>query len=104
MTDTTTPAQGTRNTEPTLADVTARYVKEHRVDRQSRQLTNRQTATLTVIQNLWADEAGQERQGIATAPQSVIHSIENTQRGHELFSRVRESKGLVVYELRREGA
>lgn len=104
MTDTTTPEQGTRSTESTLADVAARYVKEHRIDRQSRQLTNKQTATLTVIQNLWADEAGQERQDIMTAPEAVIHAIENTQRGHELFSRVRESKGLVVYELRREGA
>ena len=104
MTDTTTHAQGARSTELTLAEIAARYVREHRVDRQSRQLTNRQTATLTVIQNLWADEAGQERQDITTAPQAVIHSIENTQRGHELFSRVRESKGLVVYELRREGA
>ena len=104
MTNTTTPARRTRRTKPTLADIAARYVKEHRIDRQSRQLTNRQTATLTVIQNQWADEAGQERQDITTAPQAVINAIENTRRGHELFSRVRENRELVVYELRREGA
>ena len=104
MTDTTTPARRTRRTKPTLADVAARYVREHRIERQSRQLTNRQTVTLTVIQNQWATETGQERQDITTAPQTVIHAIENTRRGHELFSRVRENKELVVYELRREGA
>lgn len=104
MTDTTTPARRPRRARPTLADIAARYVKEHRIDRQSRQLTNRQTVTLTVIQNQWADEAGQERQDITTAPQAVIHAIENTRRGHELFSRVRENRELIVYELRREGA
>ena len=104
MVDTVTPARRTRRTRPTLADIAARYVREHRIERQSRQLTNRQTVTLTVIQNQWAAEAGQERQDITTAPQTVIHAIENTRRGHELFSRVRENKELVVYELRREGA
>ena len=104
MVDTVTPARRTRRTKPTLADIAARYVKEHRIERQSRQLTNRQTVTLTVIQNQWAAEAGQERQDITAAPQTVIHAIENTRRGHELFSRVRENKELVVYELRREGA
>lgn len=104
MADTVTPARRTRRTRPTLADIAARYVREHRIERQSRQLTNRQTVTLTVIQNQWAAEAGQERQDITTAPQTVVHAIENTRRGHDLFSRVRENRELVVYELRREGA
>lgn len=104
MTDTVHSARHPRRTGPTLADIAARYVREHRIDRQSRQLTNRQTVTLTVIQNRWAAETGRGREDITTAPLTVIHAIENTRRGHELFSRVRENKELVVYELRREGA
>lgn len=104
MTSDSTTGRRPRRTKPTLADIAARYVKEHHVDRQSRQLTNRQVVTLTVIQNQWAAESGEERQDITTAPDTVMHALETTKRGHELFSRVRENKELVVYELRREGA
>lgn len=72
MTDTVHSARHPRRTGPTLADIAARYVREHRIERQSRQLTNRQTATLTVIQNRWAAETGRGCEDITTAPKTVI--------------------------------
>lgn len=83
-----------------IADVAAEYIRTHRVDRQSLQIRSDGLVELTVIQNLWADRSGRPRLGIDEAPVTVMRAIENSQRGHVLFDRVRESPGLVAYGLR----
>lgn len=84
----------------TLADVASDYVRKHRHERQCRQLDSDSRVTLTVIQNQWAKLAGQEPMTIFDAPEVVIRSIENTQRGHELFDRTKETNGVVYYGLK----
>lgn len=83
-----------------IADVAAEYIRAHRVERQSLQIRSDGLVELTVIQNRWADRSGRPRLGIDEAPATVMRAIENSQRGHVLFDRVRESPGLVVYKLR----
>lgn len=83
-----------------IADVAAEYIRSHRVERQSLQIQSDGLVELTVIQNRWADCSGRPRLGIDEAPIVVMRAIENSQRGHVLFDRVRESPGLVAYGLR----
>lgn len=89
-----------KNMAASIADVAAEYIRAHRVERQSLQIRSDGLVELTVIQNLWADRSGHPRLGIDEAPVTVMRAIENSQRGHVLFDRVRESPGLVAYRLR----
>lgn len=100
-----TPREGKpASTVDGLADVAAAFVRRHRSERQSVQLTSRQTVTLTVIQNEWAAETGQDPLDITTAPKQVMDAIETTERGYELFDRMRDkADGTIVYGLRRAG-
>lgn len=84
----------------TLADIASDYIRKHQTERQCRQLDSNSRVTLTIIQNQWAEIAGQEPMSINDAPEVVIRSIENTQRGHELFNRTKESNGVVYYGLK----
>lgn len=85
-----------------LAETAADYVRRHRSERQSTQLTSRQTVTLTVIQNQWAKANGVEPLRIDAAPVQVMDAIETTPRGHALFDRMRDrADGTIVYGLRR---
>ena len=87
-----------------LAGTAAEYVRRHRSERQSTQLTSRQTVTLTIIQNQCATGTGRDPLDINTAPQQVMDAIETTGRGHELFDRMHDrADGTIVYGLRRMG-
>ncbi|MBT1163005.1 hypothetical protein [Bifidobacterium sp. SO1] len=87
-------------TTVSLAEFAARYVRDRRSERQSVQLTNRNRVELTVIQNQWANLVGKEKLDIYSAPEAVIRSIETTKAGHELFDRLRDENGIVLYGLR----
>lgn len=87
----------------TLADIASDYVRQHRVERQTSQLSSNDKVALTVIQNKWARLYSQEPMSIADAPQTVVRSIETTQRGHELFARTKEANSVVYYTLRKQG-
>lgn len=85
-----------------LADTVEAYIRRHRVERQSTQLTSQHAVTLTIIQNEWARRSGGTALGIAEAPEQVIRAIETTPRGHELFDRQRDkADGTVAYALRK---
>lgn len=87
-----------------LADAAATFVRRHRSERQSAQLTSRQPVTLTIIQNEWAAANKKDKLDITTAPKQVMDAIETTERGHELFDRMRDkADGTIVYGLRRAG-
>lgn len=88
--------------ETTLADVARDYVREHRTERQTCQLSSDEKVALTVIQNRWASRCGQRPLTIFDAPETVVRDIETTRRGHELFDRTKESDGIVCYGLRKK--
>lgn len=88
----------------TLADVASDYVRQHRTERQTTQLSSNDRVALTVIQNRWARLSEQDPMAIGEAPEAVIRGIETTRRGHELFDRVKESNGVVYYGLRKGSA
>lgn len=82
-----------------LAGVAAEYVREHRMERQSLAISSDEPVALTVIQNRWAEQANRPVLGVDAAPATVMRAIENSNSGHELFSRVRDGK-VVVFGLR----
>jgi hypothetical protein len=84
-----------------LADAAAAFVVAHRIERQSWQVSSANRVELTVIQNQWADAAHRPRLDIRTAPEAVMHALEISKRGHELFDRTRDG-AVVEYSLRRQ--
>lgn len=85
--------------QTTLADVAAKYVLDHRIERQSRSLDSAHPVELTVVQNMWAQATGREKQNYIDAPNTVMRALETSKRGHELFDRVRDGR-VVAYGLR----